>query len=88
MFSFDSAALPRPAELFKQGHPVPFPATGHPGFTAVGIPASLQRFAMLQCYDGVRLHRLPSALADHIPSGKLWRLVDGQWSQGNVPSNG
>jgi alpha-ketoglutaric semialdehyde dehydrogenase len=43
-------------------HGGPYPATGHPGFTAVGIPASLRRFAMLQCYDGVREHRLPAAL--------------------------
>jgi alpha-ketoglutaric semialdehyde dehydrogenase len=45
-------------------HGGPYPATGHPGFTAVGIPASLRRFAMLQCYDGVRPHRLPPALRD------------------------
>ncbi len=45
-------------------HGGPFPATGHPGFTAVGIPASLRRFAMLQCYDGVRPHRLPPELRD------------------------
>jgi alpha-ketoglutaric semialdehyde dehydrogenase len=43
-------------------HGGPYPATGHPGFTAVGIPASMRRFAMLQCYDGVREHRLPPAL--------------------------
>jgi 2,5-dioxopentanoate dehydrogenase len=45
-------------------HGGPYPATGHPGFTAVGIPASLRRFAMLQCYDNVRPHRLPTALRD------------------------
>lgn len=45
-------------------HGGPYPATGHPGFTAVGIPASLRRFAVLQCYDGVRQHRLPEALRD------------------------
>ncbi len=45
-------------------HGGPFPATGHPGFTAVGIPASIRRFAMLQCYDGVRPHRLPKVLRD------------------------
>ena len=47
-------------------HGGPFPATGHPGFTAVGMPASLRRFAMLQCFDNVRPHRLPSALRDKI----------------------
>ena len=45
-------------------HGGPFPATGHPGFTAVGIPAAMRRFAMLQCYDNVRPHRLPPALRD------------------------
>ena len=45
-------------------HGGPYPATGHPGFTAVGIPASLRRFAVLHCYDNVRPHRLPAALRD------------------------
>jgi 2,5-dioxopentanoate dehydrogenase len=66
-------------------HGGPFPATGHPGFTAVGIPASLLRFAALRCYDAVRPHRLPAELADKNPTGKTWRLVDGNWSQGDVP---
>lgn len=62
-------------------HGGPFPATGHPGFTAVGIPASMRRFAMLQCYDGVRPHRLPPELQDQNPrSGSLWRSIDGQWT--------
>ena len=65
-------------------HGGPFPATGHPGFTAVGIPASLRRFAMLQCYDGVRQHRLPIDLRDQNPRPTLWRLIDGQWSQRDV----
>jgi NADP-dependent aldehyde dehydrogenase len=43
-------------------HGGPYPSTGHPDFTAVGIPASLLRFAMLQCYDNVRPNRLPEAL--------------------------
>lgn len=65
-------------------HGGPFPATGHPGFTAVGIPATLRRFGMLQCYDGVRAHRLPTALQDASPSPTLWRLIDGAWRQGDV----
>lgn len=65
-------------------HGGPFPATGHPGFTAVGIPASLRRFTMLQCFDNVRLHRLPAALQDKNPHGKMWRLIDGSWSQRDV----
>ena len=45
-------------------HGGPFPATGHPGFTAVGIPAAMRRFGRLACYDNVRPHRLPAALRD------------------------
>ena len=45
-------------------HGGPYPATGHPGFTSVGMPAALRRFAVLQCYDNVRPHRLPEALRD------------------------
>ncbi len=66
-------------------HGGPYPATGHPGFTAVGIPASLRRFAALECFDNVRPARLPPALQDKNPTGKLWRLVDGNWSQADVP---
>ena len=65
-------------------HGGPFPATGHPGFTAVGIPASLRRFAALHCYDNVRLERLPAALKNKNPNGRMWRLLDGNWSQGDV----
>jgi NADP-dependent aldehyde dehydrogenase len=65
-------------------HGGPFPATGHPGFTAVGIPASLRRFAALYCYDNVRPARLPAALRDKNPNGKMWRLIDGGWSQGDA----
>lgn len=65
-------------------HGGPFPSTGHPGFTAVGIPASIHRFAMLECYDGIRPHRLPPALQDKNPTGKQWRFVNGAWSQGDV----
>lgn len=64
-------------------HGGPFPATGHPGFTAVGIPGSLVRFAMLQCYDNIRPHRLPDLLKDNNP-GKVWRQVDGNWTQSDV----
>ena len=61
-------------------HGGPFPATAHPGFTAVGLPASMKRFAMLQCYDNVRAHRLPPLLRDKNELG-AWRQVDGQWTQ-------
>ena len=65
-------------------HGGPFPATGHPGFTAVGIPGSIRRFAMLQCYDNIRPHRLPALLGDKNPTGSTWRLIDGQWTQADV----
>jgi len=67
-------------------HGGPYPATGHPGFTAVGIPASLLRFAALHCYDNVRPHRLPEELGDRNPTGSMWRFIDGAWSQGDVAS--
>jgi 2,5-dioxopentanoate dehydrogenase len=67
-------------------HGGPFPSTGHPGFTAVGIPAAIHRFAMLCCYDNVRHPRLPAALQNQNPTGKLWRLIDGAWTQADVPS--
>ncbi len=65
-------------------HGGPFPATGHPGFTAVGVPASLRRFAMLQCFDNVRPHRLPALLQDANPGQTTWRFVDGNWTQNSV----
>lgn len=65
-------------------HGGPFPATGHPGFTAVGIPAAMRRFGMLQCYDGIRPHRLPSILQNAATESKTWRLIDGAWTQGGI----
>ena len=66
-------------------HGGPFPATGHPGFTAVGIPAGLLRFAALHSYDNVREPRLPAELRDRNPNGQMWRRIDGAWTQGDVP---
>jgi NADP-dependent aldehyde dehydrogenase len=68
----------------SMNHGGPYPATGHPGFTAVGIPAALLRFTALHCYDNVRSHRLPKELQDRNPTGAMWRLIDGEWSQGDV----
>jgi NADP-dependent aldehyde dehydrogenase len=65
-------------------HGGPFPATSHPGFTAVGIPASIRRFAALECYDNVRATRLPASLADKNPNGVMWRLIDGRFTQADV----
>ncbi|MGB7347503.1 MAG: aldehyde dehydrogenase (NADP(+)) [Pirellulaceae bacterium] len=65
-------------------HGGPYPATGHPGFTAVGVPGSLLRFGKLTSYDNIRSHRLPALLQDKSPTDKTWRLIDGQWTQSNV----
>ncbi len=63
-------------------HGGPYPATGHPGFTAVGIPASLMRFAVLHCYDNVRYDRLPAVLRETPPNPAIWRRIDGNWIRG------
>ena len=68
-------------------HGGPFPATGHPGFTAVGMPTAIQRFAMLACYDNVREQRLPPELRHRQPTGRLWRLIDGAGTLRDVPIN-
>jgi NADP-dependent aldehyde dehydrogenase len=65
-------------------HGGPFPATGHPGFTAVGIPASLFRFAKLTCYDNVRASRLPALLRDKNPTPQTWRYINDQWTTADV----
>lgn len=65
-------------------HGGPYPSTGHPGFTAVGIPASLRRFAAKRCYDEVRHHRLPPALQNENPTGDMWRFVDREWTQRDI----
>jgi NADP-dependent aldehyde dehydrogenase len=67
-------------------HGGPFPATGHPGFTAVGVPAAMLRFTALHAYDNVRPQRLPPELRDPNPTGRMWRLIDGTWSQADVPT--
>ncbi|WP_149194452.1 aldehyde dehydrogenase family protein [Luteimonas suaedae] len=65
-------------------HGGPFPATGHPGFTAVGFPAAAIRFSALHCYDNVRHHRLPPSLRDRNPTGALLRWIDGEWTTRDV----
>ncbi|HSJ71157.1 MAG TPA: aldehyde dehydrogenase family protein [Acidimicrobiia bacterium] len=67
------------AVVSAMNHGGPYPATGHPGFTAVGIPASLRRFAMLQCFDNVADGRLPDELKAANPLG-LTRMVDTEWT--------
>ena len=68
------------AVVTSMNHGGPYPATGHPGFTAVGLPASMLRFAALYCYDNIRSHRLPMELQDKNPTGSMWRMVDGEWT--------
>jgi alpha-ketoglutaric semialdehyde dehydrogenase len=65
-------------------HGGPYPATGHPGFTAVGIPASLLRFSALRCYDNVREHRLPPVLRDVNPDARVLRWLDGELTPRDV----
>lgn len=64
-------------------HGGPYPATGHPGFTAVGFPASIIRFGMLQSYDAVRPNRLPPVLQNRNP-GNVWRRINGDWTKADV----
>src|SRR4030042_1498881 len=59
-------------------HGGPYPATGHPGFTAVGFPAAIIRFAALRCYDNVRADRLPPELRDRNPTAAMCRFIDGE----------
>lgn len=65
-------------------HGGPFPATGHPGFTSVGIPSSFLRFAARHCYDSVPEHRLPVELRNKNPNGRMGRLIDGQWTREDI----
>ena len=63
-------------------HGGPFPSTSNPAFTAVGIPASIARFAKLECYDTVRQERLPAILKDTIANPSTWRSINGTWIKG------
>ena len=65
-------------------HGGPYPSTGHPGFTSVGLPAAVRRFTALHSYDAVRPHRLPPELQNKNPNGRLWRLIDGEWTQQDI----
>ncbi|AIF47549.1 aldehyde dehydrogenase family protein [Dyella japonica] len=65
-------------------HGGPYPSTGHPGFTAVGMPAAITRFTALHCYDHAPEHLLPTELRDRNPGG-LARLVDGAWRTDDLP---
>ena len=75
---------PGVAVVPSMNHGGPYPATGHPGLTAVGLPASMLRFAALHCYDNLRQRRLPPVLRDRNPTGQVWRSIDGAWTQGDL----
>lgn len=64
-------------------HGGPYPATSHPGFSSVGMPGTIRRFAALHSYDNVPQALLPPALRDANPDG-IWRQVDGRWQAGDV----
>ncbi|MFT3791982.1 MAG: aldehyde dehydrogenase family protein [Rudaea sp.] len=64
-------------------HGGPYPSTSHSGFTAVGMPAAIRRFAALHCYDNVPAHLLPADLRDANPGG-VQRLIDGRWTTDDV----
>lgn len=64
-------------------HGGPYPATSHPGFTSVGMPGSIRRFAGLHSYDNLPDGLLPPLLRDRNPGG-IWRLIDGRWTTGDI----
>jgi NADP-dependent aldehyde dehydrogenase len=66
-------------------HGGPYPSTSHPGFTAVGMPAAIQRFTALHCYDHVSDQHLPPELRDR-NSGGVARQVDGHWCVDDIDS--
>lgn len=66
-------------------HGGPFPATGHPGFTAVGVPLSMHRFCARRCYDRIRPEHLPPELRNRNPTGRMLRLISGVWTPASIP---
>lgn len=64
-------------------HGGPYPSTSHAGFTSVGMPAAIHRFAALHSYDNVRDDRLPAELRNANPGG-VQRLVDGSWTTADI----
>ena len=71
------------AVVDAMNHGGPYPSTGHPGFTAVGMPSSMDRFCMLQCYENVPDDLLPAELQASNPFA-LQRRVDGVWTTDEV----
>ena len=64
-------------------HGGPFPASGHPHFSSMGLPQSPRRFGALHSYDNVREPRLPAVLRDKNPGG-ISRDIDGKWTTDDV----
>jgi len=64
-------------------HGGPWPSASHPGFTAVGMPGAVRRFAALHSYDHVPDARLPAPLRNRNPGG-IQRLIDGRWTDADV----
>ncbi|ALN93486.1 aldehyde dehydrogenase family protein [Lysobacter gummosus] len=64
-------------------HGGPYPSTGHPGFTSVGLPAAIRRFAALHCYDQIEESLLPAELRDRNPGG-IARCIDGRWTTDDI----
>lgn len=64
-------------------HGGPYPSTSNAGFTSVGMPAAIRRFAALHSYDQVREDRLPPELRDANPGG-VQRLVDSVWTTDDI----
>lgn len=62
-------------------HGGPFPSTTAPGFSAVGMPGAIRRFAALHCYDQTPEAWLPAELGD-ANVHQVWRIVDGIPTQG------
>jgi NADP-dependent aldehyde dehydrogenase len=52
------------------------------GFT--GIRAAGLKLKVSAGAETVPATRMPAALKNKNPNGRLWRLIDGNWSQGNV----
>ena len=77
---------PGVAVVASMNHGGPYPATGHPGLSAVGLPASMLRFAALHCFDQVRQHRLPAVLRDRNADSRPWRWVDGVYTREHLGS--
>ncbi|MGA2258094.1 MAG: aldehyde dehydrogenase (NADP(+)) [Thermoguttaceae bacterium] len=60
-------------------HGGPYPATTDSRSTSVGT-AAIERFARPVCYQDCPTKMLPAELQEGNPM-RIWRLVDGQWSQ-------